>query len=255
MSYRDALRAGRLLEALSSLQELVRVEPAISKHRMALFELLVVLGDWNRALKQLDVLRNMDSSTLAMVHAYHAVIACECLRTEVFSGKIAPVFIGEPAGWQALLIQVLPLLATGHYQQANELKQQAFYEAPALRGTLNGESFEWLADTDSRLGPTLEVISDGGYRWVALEQVQTLILEKPVDLRDLVWLPAQIRWVTGGETTAFIPTRYPNSHTRSDNLALGRATEWEQIAKDFYVGFGQRMFASNLADHAFLEPG
>lgn len=253
MIHEDYLRSGQLSAALTSLQERIRAEPAQVKYRILLFQLLVILEDWARALKQLDVIRTMDNSALAMVHLYRAVIACEMVRSQVFQGKRAPIFVGQPTEWQALLVQMLPLLAQQRYSEASDLKEQAFELAPLSRGYLNGQAFDWLADADSRLGPNLELIIDGGYRWVGFEHIQQVKFEKPTDLRDFVWLPAQIRWQAGGDTSAFIPTRYPNSVNRSDSLALARQTDWDELADNFYIGYGQRVLTSNLDDHALLE--
>lgn len=253
MNHEECLRAGQLAAALSSLQDCIRAEPANTKYRILLFQLLVILGQWERALKQLDLISNMDTSALGMVHLYRSVIACELLREQVFQGKRAPIFVGQPAEWQALLVQTLPLLAAERYSEARDLKEQAFELAPLTKGRINDQAFEWLADTDSRLGPSLELIIDGGYRWASYEQIQFIKLEKASDLRDFAWLPAQIRWKTGGDTPAFIPTRYPNSVTRSDSLALARQTEWEEVAESFYMGYGQRVLVSNLDDHALLD--
>jgi type VI secretion system protein ImpE len=35
-----------------------------------------------------------------------------------------------------------------------------------------------------------------------------MTLEAPEDLRDLVWMPAHLRFENGGESLALIPTRY-----------------------------------------------
>lgn len=253
MIYEDYLRSGQLSAALTSLQEHIRAEPVNVKYRILLFQLLVVLAQWDRALKQLDVIRRLDTNALVMVHLYRSLITCELVREQIFQGKRAPVFIGKPLVWQALLLQVLPLLVQGRYSEADDLKEQAFELAPLSSGRVNEQSFDWIADADSRLGPNLELIIEGGYRWVAFEKIQMINLEQVTNLRDLVWLPAQIHWQIGGSTPAFIPTRYPNSVSRSDNLALARQTEWEALTDNFYIGYGQRIFASSLEDHALLN--
>ena len=253
MKYEAYLRSGQLEEALNSLQEQIRAEPHVAKYRISLFQLLLILGEWQRALKQLDVLRQMDTSTLAMVYLYRPAIICEMIREQVFQAKRAPVFVGQPSDWQALLVQVLALVVNGRYAEASSLKDQAFELASASQGQIDAKPFEWLADADSRLGPNLEVIMDGGYRWVAFNQIQSMSIEKPTDLRDLVWLPARIRWVAGGDTAVLIPTRYPDSQKRAHDLALAHKTEWEALTDDFYIGYGQRMLASNVDDHALLD--
>jgi len=53
MSAEQLLRDGNLAEALAQLQSEVRKEPGNAGYRVFLFQLLCVLGDWNRALGQL----------------------------------------------------------------------------------------------------------------------------------------------------------------------------------------------------------
>ena len=62
----ERLREGKLDESLADLQERVRKDPANANHRIFLFQLLAVLGDWNRAATQLKVAGQLDAGTLAM---------------------------------------------------------------------------------------------------------------------------------------------------------------------------------------------
>jgi type VI secretion system protein ImpE len=253
MKHEEYLRQGQLPEALASLQEQVRNDPANSKYRILLFQLLAVLGQWERALKQLDVIRGMDDSALAMVHLYRSAIASEMFREQVFRGEREPVFLGQPEEWQALLLQALKLTAEGKHAAAEDVRSRAFELAPTSGGTLNGAAFAWIADADPRLGPTLEVIIDGGYRWVSFAHIRTLTVEAPEDLRDVVWLPAHILWQSGGEAYALIPTRYPGSAQRAAALALSRRTEWEQAVDGVYLGYGQRMLATDADEYPLME--
>lgn len=253
MQHEEYLKQGQLSEALASLQEQVRNDPANSRYRVLLFQLLAVLGQWDRALKQLDVIRGMDDAALAMVHLYRAAIASEMLREQVFRGEREPVFLGQPEEWQALLWQALKLTATGEHAAAGEIRAQALELAPTAPGTVNGTAFAWIADADSRLGPLLEVITDGGYRWASFAQVRTLTVEAPEDLRDMVWLPAHILWQNGGEAYVLLPARYPGSAQRGGLLALSRQTQWEEAAPDAYLGYGQRMLVTDVDEYPLME--
>ena len=63
----QALKNADLARALAELQNEVRREPAQPKHRIFLFQLLSVLGQWDRALTQLNVVRDLDPGALEMV--------------------------------------------------------------------------------------------------------------------------------------------------------------------------------------------
>jgi type VI secretion system protein ImpE len=98
----QALKEGNLALALTELQQLIRKDPANTKHRIYLFQLYAVLGQWEKALNQLNVLAEMDAATLAMVQTYREAIRCEVLRKEIFAGLKTPLIFGEPQQWLAL---------------------------------------------------------------------------------------------------------------------------------------------------------
>ena len=248
------IREGRLQEALDELQAQVRKEPANAKYRVFLFQLLAVLGQWERASNQLNVLGEMDAASLPMVQTYREAIRCELLRADVFAGRRSPLVFGDPEPWVALMLEALRLTAEGHPAQAQAVRDQAFEAATATPGTLDGQPFEWLADADPRLGPMLEVIANGRYYWIPFQRVQTIQLEQPTDLRDFVWMPAQFTWANGGEAVGLIPARYPESHASADPLVqLGRKTEWLEGQAGICLGLGQRMLATDQGEYSLLD--
>ncbi|MFZ1860706.1 MAG: tetratricopeptide repeat protein, partial [Candidatus Competibacter sp.] len=112
MQAEQSLREGRLQDALTELQAQVRKEPANPRYRIFLFQLLAVRGQWERALNQLNVVGEMDATSLPMVQTYREAIRCELLRAEVFAGRRSPLVFGDPEPWVALLLDALRLTAT-----------------------------------------------------------------------------------------------------------------------------------------------
>ena len=55
----ELLAERSLQPVLTKLQDQVRREPANPKHRVFLFQLLAIIGQWERALNQLNVLEEM----------------------------------------------------------------------------------------------------------------------------------------------------------------------------------------------------
>lgn len=253
MSAEDLLREGNLEAAKAALQETVRREPAVPKHRVFLFQILSLLGDWKRAMTQLEVLRDMDASTLPMVQTYGSAIQAELFREEVFAGRRAPLVLGEPEGWLAALMQALTLTAEGKVDQAEPLRARAFDEAEAFPGTIDGAPFEWIADADTRIGPVLELIANGRYFWVPFSRIAELKLEPPTDLRDFVWAPAQIVLGNGGDVAALIPTRYAGTPGSDDSLRMARRTEWRDLGGGCFAGLGQRMLATDAGEFPLLD--
>ena len=113
MNTEELVHAGKLEEALASLQEKVRNSPGDARLRVFLFQLLCVMGSWERALTQLQVLAEMDSGSMLLAQIFWPVLHCEALRLEVFSGSRTPVIFGEPEEWMGWLVQADQLLAKG----------------------------------------------------------------------------------------------------------------------------------------------
>ncbi|RUS59682.1 virulence protein SciE type [Pseudorhodobacter sp. E13] len=250
----DLIRQGDPVAALAALQAQIRGSAADPKLRVFLFQLLAVLGDWKRAITQLKVSAELDALATPMAQTYREGIICEVYREKVFSGEKEPLVFGEPQEWVALLIEALKVQAAGRMADAAALRAKAFEAAPAVGGTLNGEHFEWVADADMRLGPVLEVIVNGRYFWMPFNQIGSITAEAPADLRDCVWTAVNMTLRNGGDIVALIPTRYTGTAERGSAAEkLSRATNWQDIGSDTFVGLGQRLLATDAGDTALMD--
>ncbi len=249
----DSLRNSDLEGALAALQTEVRSDPANVKRRIFLFQLLCVLGQWQRALTQLNVLGEMDAGTLMMVQTYRQAIQCEVYRNEVFSGRRTPLVFGQPQEWVAFAFEALRLTAQGQFEPAEQARARAFAAAPASSGRINGQLFEWIADADSRIGPFVEAIVDGRYYWIPFANIKAIELPAPEDLRDFVWIPANFTWSNAGQSVGLIPARYPLSDAADNEIKLARKTVWEQLDGDLYAGAGQRLLATDTDEYPVLD--
>lgn len=251
----DLLADGDPEAALGALQQQVRANASDVKLRIFLFQLLSVLGQWDRALTQLEVCGELDAGTLAMVDTYRQALQCEAVRESVLAGRTTPHVFGRPASWVALLVEALQAEARGNDDAAARLRDDAFDEAPATAGTLDGAAFEWIADADSRLGPVLEVIINGRYGWLPFSELRQVDIEAPSDLRDLVWAPAHLHFHNGGEAVALVPARYtdPDGDALDPALRMARRTDWLPLGNDHYRGLGQRVLATSAQEVGLLE--
>ncbi|MBX2881139.1 MAG: virulence protein SciE type [Granulosicoccus sp.] len=248
------IKNGDVSAALASLQESIRNDPADASLRIFLFQLLCIQGEWQRALVQLNVAADLDNEALLMAQTYRELLQCENYRAAVFDGNKTPLIFGEPPAWTVSLLQGLEKSANDDSKSAKAISEAAFEQAPARSGTLDGQSFAWLCDADMRIGPAMEAVINGKYYWVPFESIDEVAFSLPEDLRDLVWLPVEFKWTNGGESVAFVPTRYPGEDTLDSGArALARKTEWRDLGDDYYVGSGQRTFASDSGDHPMLE--
>ena len=246
------LRSGDALGALARLKQDVRRSPRDVKLRVFLFQMFCLFGEWDRASTQLSVSAELDATCLPMAQAYRAAIRCEMLRERVFAGARTPTVLGRPEPWMSLLIEAMRVLAEGRAAEAAGLRDAAFAAAPAVSGQIDGASFEWVADSDQRLGPMLEALVDGKYFWVPFQRLRSLVLEAPADLRDQVWMPARFVWANGGEAVGFVPTRYPGSASAGPELAASRRTEWRE-QDDWCLGIGQRVLVTDSAEVALMD--
>lgn len=249
----EAVKAGDPQRALKLLQDQVRSAPADAKLRIFLFQLLSVLGQWDRALNQLNVSGEMDASSLAMVQTYREVLQCESLRAQVFAGRKVPLLFGQPEAWVALMIEALLRDGRGEPEAARQLRDQGFEQAPSSAGRADGKAFAWIADADMRLGPVLEAVINGRYYWVPFMHLSRLTLEAPTDLRDVVWMPAQLQFSNGGETVALVPTRYAGTDLADPALAMARKTDWQEPLPGFFVGQGQRLLTTDGGDLSLMD--
>lgn len=269
----DLLAAGDPQGALKALQQKVRANAADVRLRIFLFQLLAVLGQWQRAADQLKVCGELDAGTLAMVNTYGPALQCEAVREAVFAGRTLPHVFGPPTAWVAGLAQALQLDASGQAAAAAAQRAEALEQAEARAGSLQVASppeegdgsgnatsrpFAWIADADSRLGPVFEIIINGRYGWLPMQHVSELAIEPVADLRDLVWAPAHLTFANGGETVALLPVRYAGTPLAEGGpLAMARQTEWAGLGGGSetgqYRGLGQRVFTTDTEERGLLE--
>ena len=249
-----AVRDGDLDAALRSLQDQVRSDPSNAALRIFLFQLLAVLGQWDRALTQLNLAAELDAAALAMAQMYREALKCEQLRAEVFAGRKSPVVFGEPEQWLALLVECLLVQETARAGEAEALRQRAFEEAVPSAGAIDGQPFEWIADGDMRLGPVCEAVINGRYYWVPFSRLSRVDIEAPADLRDVVWMPAHFQFTNGGDAVGVIPTRYPGSESDADpRVRLARKTIWQEAAPNVFHGVGQRVITTDAGEHPLMD--
>lgn len=245
--------SGSIRTLIDSTMARIRKEPAKAELRILLFQLYCITGDWQRALGQLGSAATLDPAAEEMARAYREVIRCEVYRGLVFSGAKVPLFLGEPDIWLAKLLESLRLDAAGSAKEAIKLRAEALSLAPATAGKIGEQDFEWVADMDCRLGPVLEAMINGKYYWVPFHQLKSIEIETPTDMRDLVWIPAKLAFITEGEQVAFLPVRYPGTETAGDeHCLLARKTDW--LGHDeSSVGIGQRMFLTERSEFSLLD--
>lgn len=223
----DALslyKAGQLNAAITALGDELRKQPLDAKRRTFLFELLCFAGEYDRAVKQLDILADSSKEAAAGSLLYRSALHAERTRQDMFAKGELPLGSG--------------------------------LASPS--GSMNGSPFEALTDGDPRIGANLEVFIAGSYTWVPFAYVESLTVAKPVKLRDLLWTPAVLQATPSfrlqdlGEV--LLPAIAPLSWKHSDDsVRLGRATVWEDDSQQEAVPLGQKVFLAGDEEQPFLE--
>ncbi len=224
MTAKELYKAGKLKEAVLALNAEVRDNPTDAKRRTFLFELLCFDGNFDRAEKQLHVLSQDSSQAQLATVLYLSALHAERTRQDLFLKKEFPA---ESA------------------------------ESDTFAGTINGQPFTAISDADPRIGPRLEVYAAGAYLWIPFKHIESIEMEAPTKLRDLLWIPALVR--TGpafkatelGEVMLPAMTVFACKH-EDDAVRLGRTTVWQQDEAGVFP-LGQKMFLVDDEEFPILE--
>ena len=249
----ELLRAGDLDGARASLVDVVKRAPDDQAARMFLFQLMAVCGEWDTAVAQLRALGSLSAEAQMLATVYNQAITAEKTRADAYAGKRPFDVLVASSPWVEQLAQGLSALCAGRAREGDDLRNQAFDAAGDTPGTLvaglespeaaNDKPFLWIADADPRLGPCFEAIVAGRWGLVPFEAVSRIKVDGPRDLRDLVWLPAEMMLRSGQSAAALLPARYPGTEREPEgDLRLARATEWRD-GPGGEVPIGQRLWS------------
>jgi type VI secretion system protein ImpE len=263
-----------LQDVISTTESLIRSNPLQSEHRWTLVELLCLVGDWERAMRQLQTVAQMDGSSSARAHLIRGLIRAESQRTQVFMGNLEPAPVIDMPSWALNMSKAIALNVAGNNEAADVLRQNAMEEAAVVSGVcvtagaqqnLQTQDFEWLSDSDSRLGPICEVMLAGGYRWLPFADIETLKLDAPKHLFDLLWTPVTLTLrgtkVDGKLIHGFLPVRYCGTEIKNvgmhdlqrDALLLSRMTRWRDVGQTGVFASGQKTLISDVGDFGVLD--
>jgi type VI secretion system protein ImpE len=225
MNATELYRSGELDEAIRALGVEVRNDPSDVRRRTFLFELLCFDGSYDRAEKQLDVLASEGKEAEMGTLLYRSALHAERVRQETFRSGMLPRGGAAPQ---------------------------------PVAGTLNGEPFESLTDADPRVGARLEIYAAGQYTWLPLEQLESVSMQPPSRVRDLIWAPAIVRPGAAfsrlelGEV--LIPVLTPSASQHAEPaVRLGRMTDWETLTDGREAPVGQKLLLVDGEEFPILE--
>ncbi len=224
MNADELYREGRLTEAISALNEVLRQDPTDVRSRTFLFELLCFSGSYERARRQLDAISAADPELNMSAAWYQEALMAEEKRQEMF--------------------------------HKGELPESGSSPSP-VSGTLNGKPFSDLRDADPRIGSRIEIIVGGRYTWMPLEHLASLTMEPPKRLRDLYWAPVKIETtqaLDGYAGEALLPAMTPMAWQHpNEEVRLGRWTDWTELESGEEVPVGLKLLLLDDEEFPLLE--
>jgi type VI secretion system protein ImpE len=242
MTAHELYQAGKLTEAVDAQIQQVKANPTDQNRRLFLFELLLFTGELDRATRQVDALKYDDPGLAATAMSYRGLLNSETARRKVFEEGVAPEFLGTPPSHLVMRLEAAGQMRLGRHDQANALLNQAEEATPAFKGTLNGKPFESFRDADDLLSGVLEVMAQGKYYWVGIDQIVSIAMNPPSFPRNLIYAPARIE-LESETGEVFLPVLYPSTYKNSDDLIrLGRMTDWITSEGGAVFGVGTRVF-------------
>lgn len=247
------LKQARTFEARDLLQAEIRQKPGDGNLRLRLFQVLVVLGAWERAMAQLETVVSLDPSRATACDLLGGLVQLERWRESVFAGERAPA-VAPAAEWLEEYAAHCGARGKPEVLRALKARTRALKKAPARAGRIDGARFDWVMDADARFGPSLELYSEGKYTWLPLEHVRSVTFVAPQSFLDLVWLPVRIKTVSGGRMSGHVPARYPGSGEDSaPEVQLARTAVWTEPVPGFQIGSGVRVLSTDDGDHPITK--
>lgn len=254
MNVKDLIRSGRLTQARKLLVEDVRTSPCNAASRAHLFQVLLFMGEWDKALNHLELLAGQGDSADPGFQVYKDMIAAQKKREDVYRLQQRPDFWPEPPSYGAHYVKALEMLSTGDFDVASELFKTIDAMKPVQPCVINGQAKAGFINTDSVLSHVIEAFEFDRYYWIPISSIRELRIEPPRTLFDLLWAKAHVTTWTNLTTTCFLPVLYPDSpYHEDDQVRMGKVTQWQTMGPMLARGLGQQVFQAGDEDISLLE--
>ena len=241
----NLLLEGQLMAAVELCKQSIRNSPSAIEPRVALYELSVFQGDWDRCKNQVETIVSLGGDPLhwmghlANIHAAKA-------RSQCWLGRERPPVVGICDAEERLMFdrfwQAIAQAAAGDdsLTVANAEEYGGMVFGP---GKINGVEFAALSTNDSRLPGVLEISDGGEYAWLWLGAVSRIEMQGGAkNLAEVMWIPARV-FLTNGEVKAIdIFGLYPDTGGSANPMVvLGRTTEWDETHATLSLGKGGQL--------------
>lgn len=245
MSLKNLLDQAQLDRAIAFQTDEVKRRPTAPDIRLVLADLLGFAGQWDRALKQLDIIDGHAAEPFLLrdISLRRGLFTASKARADFFLNGTPPRFALAPPPSVDLHFSACDRLRAGHADEARTFIERGLAEFPVLSGNRNGKPFQGVRNTDDRLGPVVEILSLAGYFWLPFEHLQYLDVQAPKSLLDLLFIPARFALHDGQMGEVFLPALGFGSHEHPDErIRLGRLTEWIDLGAGLHRLAGLSVF-------------
>ncbi|MEI6605831.1 MAG: type VI secretion system accessory protein TagJ [Verrucomicrobiota bacterium] len=239
------LLEGQLMDAVEASKQAVRSQPGAIEPRVVLYELAVLLGDWERCQNQVEAIMNLGGDPMHWL-GHMANIHAAKQRQQCWQGQQRPPLLGacdaESQSMIDALWQAVVKFSTGDTapiaDHAAEFGGMAF--GP---GKVNGIAFEELSSIDSRLPGVIEVSEGGQYAWLWLGAVSRIEMQGGANnLCEVAWIPSRVFFDDGEVKALTIFGLYPGTEASANpRVVQGKATEWDDAEEPLAIGKGGQL--------------
>lgn len=241
---KSLVESGNLKGAIEAALAFVKTNPTDYSARIFLFELSCFAGDWDRAMRQLDVIGHQDTTAMVGSLIYRQCVEAEKKRADHFARGAKPEFLESPPDYVYGLLTAANRLREGKAAEAREILDKSEEMRPAFACKVNGKETGDFRDYNDLTSSILEVIIKDSYVWVPFEQIERIEFFPRKSLRDNFWTQAKLETSNGTNGEVFVPALYNESWKADDeNVRLGRVTDWRDIGAEIYGGEGMKIFA------------
>jgi type VI secretion system protein ImpE len=256
--------AGKLPEAVAAANATVRKAPADLSARVLLAEFLLFAGNLERADVLLDAASNIEPKAAVVIAEFRQLLRADMARRQQRRDGRLPEFLGEPTAALATILRAHVAQQAGDAAETAALLAEAEALRPPVSGTADAMPFDDFRDADDFNAGYLEVLTTTGkYFWIPTERIDSIQFDKPRRARDLFWRRVTMSVRGGPDGVVYLPAIYSGDNPDiTDELRLGRATDWIEAPEGTVRGVGQRMFLAgqelipvmNLTEITFDPP-
>ena len=241
---KEMIQEGRLADAISYLEGLLREDPLNVDFKSTFIELLCINGELERADKMLNNIVQKHPDFLIGASNLRQLIRAEQSRQDFIEGKSIPSIFSESDAHIESFMKLRLEITQGEEKAISESALALETTRPKVKLAINNNDTSEVRDLDDSLGGFIEIFGTDGKFYVAqLNEIEYMYFQPVTSLLEQVWRKVELSIKDGPSGEAHVPLVYGTSKTDAEKL--GRETDWKEIAPDVMIGVGQKMWFVN----------